>query len=121
MKKTISILLATIMLLSTMFTATTVFAGNKPSSTSITSVKAINNGFTVKWKKKSCTGYQIQYSTSKKFTSKTSKTVKVTKPKTTSKTVKKLKAKKKYYVRVRSYKTVKKKTTIQSGPIAKVL
>ncbi len=45
-------------------------------------------------------GYQIQYSTSKNFTAKTTKTVKTTK---TSKTIKSLKAKKKYYVRVRSY------------------
>ena len=85
------------------------FAASKPSATQITSIKAIEKGFKVKWKKKSCTGYQVQYSTSKKFTSKTSKTLKVNKAKTTSKTVNKLKAKKKYYVRVRTYKTVKKK------------
>lgn len=69
--------------------------------------------------------YQLQYSTSKKFTKKTTATVKVkTSSKSSlSKTVKKLKAKKTYYVRVRtvyqvgdkafysSWSTVKKVTT----------
>ena len=107
--KALSIVLAIVMILTSVSIGVPTFAASKPSATQITSIKAIENGFTVKWKKKSCTGYQVQYSTSKKFTSKTSKTVKVTKAKTTSKTVKKLKAKKKYYVRVRTYKTVKKK------------
>lgn len=52
-------------------------------------------------------GYQIQYSTSKKFSKKTTKAVTIKNNKTTSKTIKKLKAKKKYYVRIRTYKTVK--------------
>ncbi|MCM1285047.1 MAG: fibronectin type III domain-containing protein [Acetobacter sp.] len=61
---------------------------------------------TVKWKKVSgATGYQIQYSTSSKF--KSAKSVTVGNNKTTSKTIPKLKAKKKYYVRIRTYKTVK--------------
>lgn len=59
----------------------------------------------VSWKKVSgVTGYQIQYSTSKKFTKKTTKTVKVKGYKKTSATVKKLKSKKTYYVRIRTYK-----------------
>ncbi|MGN0457877.1 MAG: fibronectin type III domain-containing protein [Eubacterium sp.] len=78
----------------------------KPKATSISSVSAKSKGFTVKWKKQTTqtTGYQIQYSTSSKFTN--AKTVTVSKNSTTSKTVSKLKAKKKYYVRVRTYKTV---------------
>ncbi|MGN0522144.1 MAG: fibronectin type III domain-containing protein, partial [Eubacterium sp.] len=58
------------------------------------------------WKKLTTqtTGYQIQYSTSSKFTK--AKTVTVSKNSTTSKTISKLKANKKYYVRVRTYKTV---------------
>ncbi len=107
--KMLSIVLAIVMILTSVSIGVPTFAASKPSATQITSIKAVENGFTVKWKKKSCTGYQVQYSTSKKFTSKTSKTLKVNKAKTTSKTVKKLKAKKKYYVRVRTYKTVKKK------------
>lgn len=78
----------------------------KPKNTSISSVTAKSKGFTVKWKKQSTqtTGYQIQYSTSSKFSN--AKTVTVSKNSTTSKTVSKLKAKKKYYVRIRTYKTV---------------
>ena len=49
------------------------------------------------------TGYQIKYSTSKKFTKKTTKTVNA---KGTSKTISKLKKGKVYYVKVRTYKTV---------------
>ena len=52
-------------------------------------------------------GYQIKYSTSKKFTKNTTKTVKVKK---TTKTVTKLKTKKTYYAKVRAYQTVKGKT-----------
>lgn len=107
--KMLSIVLAIVMILTSVSIGVPTFAASKPSATQITSIKAVENGFKVKWKKKSVTGYQVQYSTSKKFTSKTSKTLKVNKAKTTSKTVKKLKAKKKYYVRVRTYKTVKKK------------
>ena len=77
----------------------------KPSTASISSLKSSKSKqLTVKWKKLNCTGYQIQYSTSSKFTN--SKTLTITKNSTTSKTVSKLKGKKKYYVRVRAYKTV---------------
>jgi len=81
----------------------------KPKAASISKLTAKSKGFTIKWKKQDAqtTGYQIQYSTSSKF--KSAKTVTVSKNKTTSKTVSKLKAKKKYYVRVRTYKTVKGK------------
>lgn len=79
----------------------------KPKSTSISKLTAGKKNFTVKWKKQptQTTGYQIQYSTSSKYNS--AKTVTVSKNKTTGKTVSKLKAKKKYYVRIRTYKTVK--------------
>ena len=80
-----------------------------PKSTSFVKVKAAKKGFTAKWKKQisQTTGYQIQYSTSKKFAKKATKAVNISKNKTTSKSISKLKAKKKYYVRVRTYKTVK--------------
>lgn len=107
--KMLSIVLAIVMILTSVSIGVPTFAASKPSATQITSIKAVDNGFKVKWKKKSCTGYQVQYSTSKKFAKKGTKVLKVNKAKTTSKTVKKLKAKKKYYVRVRTYKTVKKK------------
>lgn len=81
-----------------------------PKGTSLKSVSAKKKGFTAKWSKQATqtTGYQIQYATNSKFT-KNKKTVTVKGTKTTSKTVSKLSAKKKYYVRVRTYKTVNKK------------
>lgn len=79
-----------------------------PKKTSLSSVKAKKKAIVVKWKKQTAqtTGYQIQYSTDKNF-KKNTKTITVSKNKTTSKTISKLKAKKKYYVRIRTYKTVK--------------
>ena len=78
-----------------------------PKGTSVSKVTAAKKGFKVTWKKQTTqtTGYQVQYSTSSKF--KSAKTVTISKNKTTSKSVGKLSAKKKYYVRVRTYKTVK--------------
>lgn len=66
-------------------------------------------GFSAKWKKQASqtNGYQLQYSTNSKFKGKDAKTVSIKKNRTTSKSVSKLKAKKKYYVRIRTYKTVK--------------
>ena len=81
------------------------YSSMTPKKTSVNGkIAAKSRGFTVKWKKvsKGITGYQIQYSTSKKFTNKTTKTVSKSK---TSLKVKKLRANKKYYVRVRTYKT----------------
>lgn len=73
-------------------------------------ISAMKKGFTVKWKKRvSVTGYQVQYSTSKKFSQKATKTKMVKKASSTKLTVKKLKPQKKYYVRVRTYHTVKGK------------
>lgn len=83
----------------------------KPRGTKISSVKAKTKGFTVQWSKRKAqtTAYQIQYSTSKKFTAKTTKTKTVKNLAVTKFSVKKLKANKKYYVRVRTYKTKNKK------------
>ena len=65
------------------------------------------------WKKNSkATGYQIQYSTNKKFSK--AKTVTVKKAKTTSQTLKKLTKKKTYYVRIRSYKKISGKNIYSS-------
>ncbi len=82
-----------------------------PKATSIAKVTPKKKGFAVKWKKQAdqTTGYEIAYSTDKKFSKKGSRVVPVGKNKTVSKTISKLKAKKKYYVRVRTYKTVKAK------------
>ena len=90
----------------------------KPKATSISSLKAGSKKFTVKWKKQATqtTGYQVQYSASSKFSK--AKTVTVGKNTTVSKKISKLSGKKKYYVRVRTYKTVKingKSIRIYSG------
>lgn len=79
-----------------------------PKKTSLSSVKAKKKAIVIKWKKQTAqtTGYQLQYSTDKNF-KKNTKTVTITKNKTTSKTISKLKAKKKYYVRIRTYKTAR--------------
>jgi len=68
MKRILSLLLSVVMLVSAMslvdFSA---FASSKLPATSITSLSAKDNGFKIKWKKKSgITGYQIQYSTNSK-------------------------------------------------------
>lgn len=84
------------------------YVNKKYKKANIRSLKKGKKSITVKWKKvKSIKGYQIEYSTSKKFTKKTSKKVLVSKQKKTSTAIKNLKAKKKYYVRIRTYKNVK--------------
>ncbi len=86
----------------------------KPKKTSIKKLSKGKKKFTVTWAKVSgVKGYQIQYSSDKKF-KKNNKSVTVTKQKTTKATVKKLKSKKNYYVRVRTYKTVNGKKIYSS-------
>lgn len=86
----------------------------KPKKTSIKKLSKGKKKFIVTWAKISgVKGYQIQYSSDKKF-KKNNKSVTVTKQKTTKATVKKLKSKKKYYVRVRTYKTVNGKKIYSS-------
>ena len=103
MKRSIFIVITTIILLISIAFPTTVLAASMPTTT-ITSVKSQSKAFTVKWKKKSgITGYQIQYSTNSKF-KKEKKSIKTKNAKTVSKKITKLKAAKKYYVRIRTYK-----------------
>lgn len=80
-------------------------ATKKPAKVTIYSVKSAKKKTAViSWKRISgADGYQIQYAKSKKFSGK--KTANVGKT-TAKKTVKKLSSKKKYYVRIRAYKTV---------------
>ncbi len=60
----------------------------------------------MQWKKDNRSdGYQVQYSTDKKF-KKNVKNVVIGKKQTTKQTIKKLKTGKKYYVRIRSYKKI---------------
>lgn len=76
-----------------------------PKGSTISSLSARSGAFTVKWKKQSVqtTGYQIQYSVRSSF--KNAKTVTVSSAKTVSRTISRLGKKKKYYVRIRTYKT----------------
>ena len=105
LKYILSAIASIILLVSLMtFCNTTVMAATKIPSTSISSIKVKNEAITVKWKKKSgITGYQIQYSTNSKF-KKGNKSIKIKNAKTISKKITKLKAAKKYYVRIRTYK-----------------
>lgn len=79
-----------------------------PKGTKLKKVSAGKKSFTAKWsrQKTQTTGYQVQYSQKKNFKS-GAKTVTIGKTKTTAKKVTGLKKKKTYYVRVRTYKTVK--------------
>ena len=84
-----------------------VISGLEKPKANITSVKSKKKKhITVSWKNniKGVSGYEIQYSTSKKFTKKTTKTVTTKGNKAKSKTISKLKSKKTYYVRIRAYK-----------------
>ena len=77
-----------------------------PAKQEMQKLTAKSNAFFVDWAQKgSATGYEIQYATNSKFTS--AKKVTITNNKTDKATVSKLSGKKKYYVRVRSYTTVK--------------
>ena len=77
-----------------------------PATTSKLTLKAGKKQLTVSWSTVSdISGYEVQYSTSKKFTKKTTKTVSAKKSSKKT-TIKKLTKGKKYYVRVRTYKTV---------------
>ena len=80
-----------------------------PAKPTIKKPVAAQKALTAKWSKvsKQATGYEIMVATDKKFT-KNKKTVTVKSYKKTSKKISKLKAKKTYYVKVRTYKTVGK-------------
>ncbi len=76
-----------------------------PKSVKLSSLTAGKKQLTVKWTKGSnITGYEIQYCLKKDF--KKAKTAAITKATTIKTVLKKLTAKKTYYVRIRTYKTV---------------
>lgn len=100
------------------YTATVVFSGNysgkaaksftvNPKKTSLKKASAKSKGMQVSWKKQTAQidGYQLQYSTNASFKGKTTKFA-TAKKSAVSKKISKLKGKKKYYVRIRTYKTV---------------
>ena len=88
------------------------------AESTIKKVKAAKKGFTVKYDKhKNADGYQIQYSLKKSM--KSAKKTAVKKAAKVSAKVGKLKAKKQYFVRVRSYKKVDGKTLYGKWSIIK--
>ena len=93
-----------------------------PKGTVISSLSKSKKAFTAKWKKQSAqtSGYQLLYSTNSKFKSR-NKYVTVSSYKTTSKTIKKLAAKKKYYVKIRTYKNVSGKKYYSGWSAAKTV
>ena len=96
-------------------------AVSKPKSAKIKKVKSAKKAVSVEWKKVSgVKGYEIQVATDKKF-KKNKKTATVKKQKTTKVTIKKLKAKKKYYVRIRTYKTANGKKVYSSWSKVKTI
>ncbi len=111
------------------YTATLEFCGNysgkvektftiRPQKTSLKRVTARSRGLRVTWKKQTSQtdGYQIQYSTNRSFKGKAAKIAAAGK-KETAKNISRLKGKKNYYVRIRTYKTAKvngKKKTLYS-------
>jgi len=79
-----------------------------PKPVALTSLTAGSKKLTVKWKKgKNITGYEVQYSLKSNF--KSAKKVTISKASTVKTILKNLKANKTYYVRIRTYKTVKGK------------
>ena len=94
----------------------------KPKSVTVKSLKKpASKKLTVKWAshKTQTTGFQVRYATTKSFKSGTYKTVTVNSKSATYKTLTKLKAGKKYYVKVRAYKTVDGKKIYSSWSKAK--
>ena len=80
-----------------------------PRAVTISKLTAGKQLLTVKWGRRAeATGYELQYAMKSSFAG--AKAVKIKKNATVSATIKKLKTGKTYYVRLRSYKTVGKKT-----------
>lgn len=78
-----------------------------PKGTSVSKLTAGRKKFTTEWNKQSTqtTGYELQYSSSASM--KDAKKVRIGDSSSTLKAIKNLKSNKKYFVRVRTYKTVK--------------
>lgn len=80
-----------------------------PKSTTLTNLSSSKKKVKVKWKKQvsQTNGYQLQYSLNSNF--KSAKLLNVTNNEVISKSISNLKSKKKYYIRIRTYKNVKVK------------
>lgn len=79
----------------------------KPAKTKFISKSVTKNSAIIKWKKVSnVTGYQIEYSTSDKFISKSTTLKTIKGASKNNLTIKNLSKNKKYYIRIRTYKIV---------------
>ena len=85
--------------------STTITTSTSPTTVTLSKVTAGSKSATPAWKKVSgASGYEVMYSTSSKFSS--SKTATIKNGSSTKTTIKKLTKGKKYYFKVRAYKTV---------------
>lgn len=83
----------------------------KPPKSQITKVTIGKNDMTLQWKgvkASQITGYEIQCSTSEKFETENTWNVRVNKKDAAKRQIKNLESKKTYYVRIRSYKNIKR-------------
>lgn len=112
MKKALSTVLAFILLIAvTAAISFELYASNLPTA-SIIKITEAQESFRIDMEEiADITGYQLQYSTTPKFTKDTTKAIKTY---NTSSTPKNLKGDQKYYVRIRTYKTIGKKTYYSS-------
>lgn len=78
---------------------------NSSIATNFSTISAKKSSLTLKWKKKSVTGYEIQYSTNSKF--KGAKKIVIKSRNTTTKKITRLAKNKKYYLRIRTYTKIK--------------
>lgn len=80
-----------------------------PKGTTLSRLSSASRGFVVRWKRQRAqtSGYELQYSTNKKFSKKAVRKVMVKGNKKASKRITGRKPGKKYYVRIRTYKSVK--------------
>ena len=92
-----------------------------PKGTALKKITPKKKAIVVKWKKntKQTSGYEIEYSLKKSF--KKADTIKVKNNNITSKKIKNLKSKKTYYVRIRTYQTVKGKKLYSDWSKAKTV
>lgn len=75
-----------------------------PAKVNLTKLTTKSKSVTAAWKRvTSGAGYQVQYSTNKSFTGKTTKTLNISKNTTVSRKISSLKKGTRYYVRVRAY------------------
>ena len=119
-KKLFSILSVVIVMILIFSNTTTIYAGVKIRTPSISGITRSENCIKIKWKKvNGINGYQLQYATNKEF--KKAKKITIKSKTTTSKTIKNIGNSKKYYIKIRSYKKNKGKNIYSNWSKNKVI